>query len=76
MTVNADGSPHVAIVWVGLEDDEIVSGHLSDAHSAAAKFRTDLYNGTAEYDCLRPSSRVQGRDGFEVWIESGQVAVE
>ena len=28
VTLNADGSPQVAIVWVGLEGDEIVSGHL------------------------------------------------
>ena len=27
-TLNADGSPQVSIVWVGLEGDEIVSGHL------------------------------------------------
>jgi PPOX class probable F420-dependent enzyme len=28
VTINADGSPHVSIVWVGLDGDEIVSGHL------------------------------------------------
>jgi PPOX class probable F420-dependent enzyme len=28
VTVNPDGSPQVAVVWVGLEGDEIVSGHL------------------------------------------------
>jgi PPOX class probable F420-dependent enzyme len=28
VTVNADGSPQVSCVWVGLEGDEIVSGHL------------------------------------------------
>ena len=28
VTINADGSPQVAIVWVGLDGDEIVSGHL------------------------------------------------
>ena len=28
VTLNADGSPHVTIVWVGLEDGELVSGHL------------------------------------------------
>jgi PPOX class probable F420-dependent enzyme len=28
VTLNADGSPHVTCVWVGLDDDEIVSGHL------------------------------------------------
>jgi len=28
VTLNPDGSPHVTCVWVGLEDGEIVSGHL------------------------------------------------
>jgi PPOX class probable F420-dependent enzyme len=28
VTVNADGSPQVSVVWVGLDRDEIVSGHL------------------------------------------------
>jgi len=27
-TLNADGSPQVTIVWVGLDGDDIVSGHL------------------------------------------------
>jgi len=30
VTLNADGSPQVSCVWVGLEDGEIVSGHLGD----------------------------------------------
>jgi PPOX class probable F420-dependent enzyme len=30
VTLNADGSPQVTCVWVGLEGGEIVSGHLSD----------------------------------------------
>jgi PPOX class probable F420-dependent enzyme len=28
VTLNADGSPQVSIVWVGLDGDELVSGHL------------------------------------------------
>ena len=28
VTLNADGSPQVSCVWVGLEGDELVSGHL------------------------------------------------
>ena len=28
VTLNADGSPHVTVVWVGFENDEIVAGHL------------------------------------------------
>jgi PPOX class probable F420-dependent enzyme len=30
VTVEPDGSPQVTIVWVGLEGDEIVSGHLGE----------------------------------------------
>jgi PPOX class probable F420-dependent enzyme len=28
VTINPDGSPQVSVVWVGLEGEEIVSGHL------------------------------------------------
>ena len=28
VTINPDGSPQVSIVWVGLDGDEIVTGHL------------------------------------------------
>jgi PPOX class probable F420-dependent enzyme len=31
VTLNADGSPQVTCIWVGLDGDEIVSGHLSGA---------------------------------------------
>ena len=29
VTLNSDGSPQVSCVWVGLDGDEIVSGHLA-----------------------------------------------
>ena len=29
VTLNSDGSPQVSCVWIGLDDDEIVSGHLA-----------------------------------------------
>jgi PPOX class probable F420-dependent enzyme len=28
VTLNSDGSPQVTCIWVGLEGDELVSGHL------------------------------------------------
>jgi PPOX class probable F420-dependent enzyme len=28
VTINKDGSPQISCVWVGLEGDEIVSGHM------------------------------------------------
>ena len=27
-TINADGSPQVTVVWIGLDGDDVVSGHL------------------------------------------------
>ena len=30
VTLNADGSPQVTIVWVGLDGDDIVSAHLGE----------------------------------------------
>ena len=29
VTINDDGSPQVACVWVGIEEDELVTGHLA-----------------------------------------------
>ena len=41
VTVNPDGSPQVAIVWVGLEDDEIVAGHLDVRQQKVRNLRRD-----------------------------------
>lgn len=30
VTLNADGSPQVSVVWVELQGDELVSAHLAD----------------------------------------------
>lgn len=30
VTLGRDGAPQVSCVWIGLDDDEIVSGHLRD----------------------------------------------
>ncbi|MDQ3940314.1 MAG: PPOX class F420-dependent oxidoreductase [Actinomycetota bacterium] len=35
VTVNADGSPHVTLAWVGLDGDEIVLGTLADQKKLA-----------------------------------------
>ena len=29
-TVNADGSPHVTVIWIGLDGDDLVSTHMKD----------------------------------------------
>jgi PPOX class probable F420-dependent enzyme len=28
-TINADGSPQVTIIWIGLDGEELVSGHMA-----------------------------------------------
>jgi PPOX class probable F420-dependent enzyme len=28
-TINTDGSPQVSVIWIGLDGDELVSGHMS-----------------------------------------------
>ncbi|AVH60742.1 MULTISPECIES: PPOX class F420-dependent oxidoreductase [Streptomyces] len=28
-TISADGSPHVTVIWIGLDGDDVVSGHMS-----------------------------------------------
>src|SRR4030095_8553267 len=39
-TLNSDGSPQVTVVWVAIEDDEIVSAHL-DLHHKIKNIRRD-----------------------------------
>jgi PPOX class probable F420-dependent enzyme len=40
VTSNPDGSPQVSIVWVGLDGDEIVAGHLPE-HRKVRNIRND-----------------------------------
>ena len=40
VTLNPDGSPQVSIVWVGLDGDEIVAGHLPE-HRKVRNIRND-----------------------------------
>jgi PPOX class probable F420-dependent enzyme len=40
VTLNPDGSPQVSIVWVGLDRDEIVAGHLPE-HRKVRNIRND-----------------------------------
>ena len=30
VTLNADGSPHVTLIWIGLDGDEVVAAHLPE----------------------------------------------
>jgi len=41
VTINEDGSPQVAVVWVGLDGDELVSAHLDAGQKKLANIRRD-----------------------------------
>jgi PPOX class probable F420-dependent enzyme len=69
VTINPDGSPQLSVVWVGLEGDEIVSGHLGDRQKlrnvrrdprVVVSMETGVVNdmGLAEYLVVRGSARV------------------
>lgn len=40
-TINADGTPQVAIVWMGVEGEELVSGHLMETQQKLRNVRRD-----------------------------------
>ena len=69
VTVNADGSPQVSIVWVGVEDGELVVGSLGARQKltnierdprVALSFETDRSNeiGLREYLVVHGRARV------------------
>lgn len=41
VTLNEDGSPQVAIVWVGVDGDDLVSSHLDGRQRKLANIRRD-----------------------------------
>ena len=41
VTINSDGSPQVSIIWVGLDGDQLVSGHLSPDQLKMRNMRRD-----------------------------------
>jgi PPOX class probable F420-dependent enzyme len=41
VTLNRDGSPQISCVWVGIENDEIVSAHLSERQQKLRNVRRD-----------------------------------
>jgi PPOX class probable F420-dependent enzyme len=41
VTLNADGSPQVTCIWVGLDGDELVSGHLARTQRKLQNVRRD-----------------------------------
>ncbi|HEX5512567.1 MAG TPA: PPOX class F420-dependent oxidoreductase, partial [Actinomycetales bacterium] len=67
VTINPDGSPHVTVVWVGVDGDELVTGHLDAGQRKLQNIRRDprvalSFEGTTSNDIgMRHFLVVQGR---------------
>jgi PPOX class probable F420-dependent enzyme len=59
VTLNPDGSPQVSIVWVGLDGDEIVSGHLGARQKMKNVQRDGRVVLSVESDGVEPSGLPQ-----------------
>jgi PPOX class probable F420-dependent enzyme len=78
VTINADGSPAVAVVWVGLDGDEVVSGHLDPRQHklknigrdprVALSVETDVTNphGLREHLVLHGRARITEGGGADL----------
>jgi PPOX class probable F420-dependent enzyme len=69
VTLDPDGSPQVSIIWVGLDGDEIVAGHLAERRKVhnirnddrvAISFETGSHNdrGLIEYLVVYGRARI------------------
>jgi PPOX class probable F420-dependent enzyme len=70
VTLNRDGSPQVTIVWIGLDGDEVVAGHLMENRKVrnvkrdgrvAISLETDTKSamGLTEYAVLYGRARIE-----------------
>lgn len=68
-TIDPDGSPQISLVWVGIEDDEVVIGHLGSGRKianltrdprVAVSIETDQTNpmGLQEYLVIHGTARI------------------
>jgi PPOX class probable F420-dependent enzyme len=75
-TINADGSPQVTVIWIGLDGDDLVSGHMARRLKVrnierdprvVVSFDAPRVPGTflAEYAVIQARAVVQPSD--EVW---------
>lgn len=54
VTVNPDGSPQVSVVWIGVDGDDIVVGHLMGGRKVANIARDPRVALTVEADGANP----------------------
>jgi PPOX class probable F420-dependent enzyme len=61
-TLNSNGSPQVTVVWVAIEDDEILSGHLHLHH----KLKNIDRDPRVAVSLLSPSKNARGLQEYLV----------
>ncbi|NTU78108.1 MAG: TIGR03618 family F420-dependent PPOX class oxidoreductase [Chloroflexales bacterium] len=61
-TLNRDGSPQVSVVWVGIENDEFVCGHMPEAQ----KVRNIRRDGRVALSLLGRGRNAMGLDEYLV----------
>ena len=59
VTLNRDGSPQVSCVWVGLDGDEVVSGHLFDQQKLRNVRRDPRVSLSIEGSAIQPPGLLQ-----------------
>jgi PPOX class probable F420-dependent enzyme len=82
VTINRDGSPHVTIVWVGIDDDDIVIGKLAHDRKLANIARDPRVSlsieaegdqfGMQNYLVVEGTARVQQGGGPELLHDLAQ----
>ena len=86
VTLNADGSPQVTLVWIGLEGDEVVAGHLPRNHkvrnierdpSVAISLEADSKSALdlTEYAVLYGEARIQAGGAPELLQRLAEVYI-
>ena len=86
VTLNRDGSPQVTLVWIGLEGDEIVAGHLPRNRKVmnierdgrvAISLEADTKSamGLTEYAVLYGTARIQEGGAPELLQRLAQVYI-
>ena len=68
-TLNSDGSPQVTVVWVGIEYEELVIGHLA-LHQKARNIRRD---GRVALSLLGDKTNAQGLREYVVIYGNARV---
>lgn len=59
VTLNSDGSPQISCVWVGLDGDELVSGHLRDQQKLRNVRRDPRVSLSIEGEEIQPPGLMQ-----------------